>query len=113
MKEKVHLDAEQQSYLSAYVRRGKHSARSIRRAQMLLLLQEGHSYEQVAHKVGCALSSVSYLVNRYREVNGDVKKALTERPRPGQPPVVNQKVEAYITALACSKAPDGRSEWTL
>lgn len=80
---------------------------------MLLLLHEGNSYGQVAQKMGCALSSVSYLVNRYREVKGNVQKALTERPRPGQPPMVNQKVEAYVTALACSKAPDGRSEWTL
>ena len=113
MKEKVHLDAEQQGYLSSYIRKGKHSVRSIRRARMLLLLHEGNSYSQVARKTECALSSVTYLVNRYREVKGDVKKALTERSRPGQPPVVTSKVEAYVTALACSKAPDGRSEWTM
>ena len=39
--------------------------------------------------------------------------ALEGAPRPGQPPKLNAKQAAQITAIACSKAPDGHTHWTL
>lgn len=113
MKSKVVLDAEQRSYLKQYLSKGKHSARSMRRARALLLLSEGVMQKEVARQVGCSEASVINLLHRYREVNRDVQEAITERPRSGQPPVVTPEVEAHITALACSQTPEGRSEWTL
>jgi putative transposase len=113
MKGKVQLDAVQQQYLQQYITKGIHSARSIRRARALLLLSEGMAQKQVAGTVDCCEGSIINLLHRYKEVNGAVEQAITERPRSGQPPIVTPAVEAHITALACSKAPDGRSEWTL
>jgi transposase len=39
--------------------------------------------------------------------------ALTELPRPGAKPRLDGKQEAYLVALACSDAPDGRNNWTM
>lgn len=113
MKSKVVLDAEQRSYLKQYLSKGKHSARSMRRAWALLLLAQGLKQKEVARQVGCSQASVINLLHRYGEMNQNVQGAISERPRSGQPPVVTPQVEAHITALACSPAPAGRREWTL
>ena len=39
--------------------------------------------------------------------------ALTERPRPGKPPVLQEKGQARLIAEACSTAPGGRERGTL
>jgi transposase len=39
--------------------------------------------------------------------------ALTEKPRSGAPPKIDARVEAKLTALACSNPPEGRSRWTM
>ena len=37
----------------------------------------------------------------------------TERPRPGKPPVLQEKGQARVIAEACSPAPGGREHWTM
>ena len=39
--------------------------------------------------------------------------ALEEKPRPGQPRKVTPEVEAAVTSIACSEAPEGTSRWTV
>ena len=39
--------------------------------------------------------------------------ALNELPRPGAAPRLSGKQEAYLVALACSDAPEGRTCWTM
>jgi putative transposase len=39
--------------------------------------------------------------------------AIQDEPRSGQPIKYDEKIKADIIALACSKAPEGRSRWTL
>lgn len=38
---------------------------------------------------------------------------LSDKPRTGRPIVISGDERAKITALACSKAPEGHSNWTL
>jgi transposase len=113
MKPGVVLNKRQRSYLTAYVSKGVHPARSVRRARALLLLSEGLPQLQVAERVGCCLATVTNLLTHYREVEGAVERAIQERPRPGQPRLITPEVEAHITALACSESPEGQGEWTL
>jgi transposase len=40
-------------------------------------------------------------------------QALEEKPRSGQPKKYNERDEAEIIALTCTKAPDGRNRWTV
>ena len=43
----------------------------------------------------------------------DKLMALQEKPRPGQPRKVTPQVEAAVTRIACSPAPEGRSRWSV
>ncbi len=113
MKRSVVLNKKQRAYLTDYVSKGVHPARSMRRARALLLRSEGLPHVQVAELVGCCLATITNLLTHYRQVEGDVTQAIEERPRPGQPRLITPEVEAHITALACAEGPDGREEWTL
>jgi hypothetical protein len=50
---------------------------------------------------------------RKRLAEGGLEAALGELPRPGSKPKLDAKQAAMITAIACSKAPDGHDHWTL
>lgn len=106
------LSESDQEYLKKYVSKGKHSARAIKRANVLLLLHDGATANEASARAGVSLATVYNLKNRYQEP-GEVSKVIEDKPRPGQPAKITPQVEAHITALACSKAPAGRSEWTL
>lgn len=109
----VKLNAEERQYLEDYVNKGKHSARAIKRANVLLLLDNGKSGKETSVRAGVSGGTVSNIKTRYEAAKGDVAKVIEEKPRPGQPPKITQEVEAHITSLACSKAPEGRSHWSL
>lgn len=114
-KRKIQLGGEEKLFLRHYISKGSHSARSIRRARMLLLLDEGSkNQKQIALDCNCSEGTVTNLVKRYAECKGLVKQVLEEKPRSGQPTIITAELEANITALACcGEGPDGRSSWTL
>jgi putative transposase len=109
------LSVADKDYIKSYVSKGNHSARAIRRARMLLMLEEGgKNQKQIARDCSCSEGSVTNLLKRYTECQGVVKEVLEEKPRSGQPTIITPELEAHITALACcSEGPDGRSSWTL
>lgn len=113
MSRKVKLSTAEREYLLGILNKGKHAARTIKRARMLLLLSEGVTAEEVADKSGAALSTVYKIWNKYFEEGKDVEKTITEKPRSGQPPKLTEAVKAHITAIACSRPPEGRSQWSL
>ena len=114
-KTKVQLSVAEKDYLKSYVSKGNHSARAIRRARMLLMLEEGgKNQKQIAWDCSCSEGSVTNLLKRYTQCQGAVKEVLEEKPRSGQPTIITPELEAHITALACCReGPDGRSSWTL
>ena len=112
---KVVLSEADKAYLKSFVSKGNHSARAIRRARMLLLLEEGgRQQKQIARDCHCSEGTVTNLLKRYSECKGVIKEVLEEKPRSGQPTIITAELEAHITALACcSEGPHGRSSWTL
>lgn len=112
-KQEVALSKSDKEYLKKYVSKGKHSARAIKRAHVLLLLNDGISASEASDRAGVSLATVYNLKDRYQEQNGEASAVIEDKPRPGQPPKITPQVEAHITALACSQAPEGRSEWSL
>lgn len=109
----IRLNASDRLYLESYVNKGSHSARAIKRAKVLLLLDAGKSAKESATFAGVSQATVYNLVQRHKQVKGAVCQAIEEKARPGQPAKITAEVEAHLTALACSKAPAGRSQWTL
>jgi transposase len=100
-KTKVQLSTANKDYLKSYVCKGNHCARAIRRARMLLLLNEGgKNQKQIAQDCSCSEGSVTNLLKRYTQCEGAVKDVLEEKPRSGQPTIITPELEAHITALA-------------
>lgn len=91
--------------------KGKHSVRSLKRAQVLLTLHQGKTPSAVAQLVSVSPAMVYNIGNRY--LTQGLTVALSEKPRPGQPGKFDKAAQAHLTALACSEAPKGRSRWTL
>ena len=107
----VELTEDEQEYLFALTHKGSHSARVITRARVLSKLARGWSNGEVCAALEVTLPTV--LKTRRRLADGGLGAALGELPRPGQRPKLDAKQAAHITALACSKAPDGHDHWTL
>lgn len=107
----VELAPEERGQLLQLVRRGRDRARKLRRAHVLLLAHDGLTDEAIA----CTLHLGRSTVERTRKkfVEGGLEWALHDRRRPGQPPRLGGKQEAFLVALACSDPPQGRTRWTL
>jgi transposase len=107
----VQLSDEERIYLSEVVQKGKGSAREIRRAHTLLLVDEHKQDQDIAAFLHVNPVTVSATRKRYCEVG--LPAALKEKSRPGNPRKLDGKQEALVVALACSEAPEGRSQWTM
>ncbi len=105
------LAQEQRDYLLSLVRRGKTSARAITRAHVLLHCGKGEDAQAIAHRFGLCATTIYDILQRYEE--GGLKRALFDRPRPGQPRHFTTQQIQQITALACQKPPTGHAHWTL
>jgi putative transposase len=96
--------------LKQLVRTGKQSARKLTRARALQFLHQGQHPQQISDSLGISLATLFNLKKRYRQEG--LQRAIGEKARPGQPRKVTHQVEAQITQIACSQAPDGRTRWT-
>ncbi len=108
---RVELSQAERSELTALLSGGKHSARKLKRAQILLAADAGTSDEAIATNVGVGGSTVYRTKRRF--VLGNLEAALSEEPRPGASRKLTGKDEALLVATACSSPPAGRARWTL
>jgi putative transposase len=106
----VDLSDEERQSLLQLLRSGKHSSRKLTRARILLQADEGFTDVQIAQTLKVGRVTVERL--RQRFVEGGLT-ALTDKPRPGKKPKLSAKAEARLIAQACSKAPEGRTHWTM
>lgn len=97
--------------MKTLLRRGTAPARTQTRARILDLLHRGQHPDQIAEILQVSGATVFNIKRRYLEEGLD--SALSDKPRSGKPPTIDGKIRAQITALACSKAPDGHARWTL
>jgi transposase len=107
----VNLSELEIKQLQEITSKGKTAARKLKRAQILLLADEGHRDEKIAQMLKVGESTVHRI--RQRCVEEGVELALKERPRPGSSQKLNGKSEAFLIATACSDAPEGRESWTM
>ena len=119
MSKEIRLNEEDQIFLKSIVKSGVHPAKEITRARVLLLLDRTGKtdhvrYNRTAEAVGISVQAVYNMRDEYL-ANQDIHAYLTRKKRetPPVPAKVDGKVEAAIVALACSKAPEGHSRWTL
>lgn len=107
----VDLSQSERDQLAALLSGGKHRARTLKRAQILLAADAGVGDEEIARSVGVGGSTVYRTKRRF--VLGNLEAALSEEPRPGATRKLSGKEEALLVATACSSPPAGRARWTL
>ena len=114
----VTLTPAEREQLQALTTAGKRSARSITRARILLLTDQGDGGpgwedRRVAEALGCGHRTVERIRERF--VTAGVDAALTHKAQatPSRERILDGTAEAKLIALACEEAPDGRKRWTL
>jgi transposase len=108
---RVELSEAERSELQAMLSGGRHAARKLKRAQILLATDAGQSDEAIAASVAVSASTVRRTKRRF--VEGNLERALSEEPRPGAARKLSGQEEALLVATACSSPPAGRARWTL
>jgi putative transposase len=108
---RVNLTQDEREHLLDIARRGKTSARKVKRSLILCKADGGLTDQQIADALFVGPATVSRVRRRFTE--GGLERALNDRPRPGQPRKLDGKQEAHLVAVACSAAPQGRAHWTM
>jgi transposase len=108
---KVALGTKERNFLKDLISKGKEKARTITRCRILLLADKGQSDSKIIAALSIARNTVRQVRARY--VKEGLEAAINERPRPGAPEKFSGTAKAKITAIACSKPPQGHSRWSL
>ena len=108
---RVELSQEERDELTSFLSGGKHPARKIKRAQILLAADASVGDQMIAASLSVGESTVYRTKRRF--VEGNLELALAEEARPGTARKLTGREEALLVATACSNPPAGRARWTL
>jgi len=107
----VQLSRKGRKQIAKMLKKGWESARVLRRALILRQLDQGQTAGQVAQQVGVASKTVRAIARRYEEEG--LESALSEKPRPGQPPRLKAGQSQRIIAMVCGPPPAGQARWSV
>jgi len=112
----VTLSEEERASLEGLVSRGKTQGYRIKRAQILLKLDERAenaewSQARIGEAYSASLMTVSHVAKRF--VEEGMEGALGRKEQENRRRKIDGEVEAHLVAIACSAAPEGRERWTL
>lgn len=118
-KNEIILTAEQRNELKKFSKTGIHSAKIIKRAEIILLLDTSKngktvSFEEISKRLGVSVTTVSNVKMDF--IAAENTNAFLQRKKRETPPIapkITGDVEARIIALACSEAPAGHARWTV
>ena len=112
----VRLDPDDRQHLLNLTDTGKGSVRTVKHAN-IILLADANADNRMDRKIAQVLHSTVRTVERIRRwfVTQGMERALHRKPqeRTSRMPKLDGRVRARLTALACSKTPEGRSTWTM
>jgi transposase len=114
---KVTLTAEERTELTKLVSVGKSNAQKIKRANILLAVNETEhgrvSDAEVAKQFHCHTNTVANIRERFVEDGLEAALERKKRAAPPVQPIFDGRAEAHLIRLACSTPPEGRSSWTM
>lgn len=108
---KINLTEEEREGLTELTRTGRHAARKVLHAGILLKADEGLIDEEISEHLSIDVRTVERV--RKRCALEGIEAALGPKSRPQREPKIDGHVEARLVQLACSVPPDGRQRWTL
>lgn len=106
----IRLTRTEQRRLRLLTKRGRESARVLRRAQILLLAHKGWDRRSIRDATGASIPTINRTKRWYREEG--LESAIYDAEHPGRPKKIDAEAKAMLIATACSQPPDGRSRWT-
>lgn len=116
-KYRVKLSSDERAHLLERIGRGERPAREQTRARILLKVDEGPdgpgwSDARAAQALEVAEGTVAALRRRFQErgLRGTVERKAPDREYETK---LDGEQEAKLIQLACTEAPEGRSEWSL
>ena len=107
----VVLSPEEKIKLLQLIRKGTTNARTITRARILLMVDEGKKDKEIYQLLHIGNSTPHDIRKKYHEEG--LHTALYDLPRPGKKRTLTGMQEAEVIAIACSDAPKGYARWTL
>jgi hypothetical protein len=107
-KNPVVLSEVESEVLSDILKRGEHSRRERQRAQMLLWSASGKTDLEIGELLAVNPFTVAKARERWAK-----EQRIADAPKSGRRKKLDGKQEAFLVALACSEAPEGRESWTL
>lgn len=105
------LKSKDREFLANLTKTGSRNSREFERAYILLALDKGKKHDEIQDFYNVSRITIWRIKRNYMDAG--VYGAIHDEQRPGQPIKYDEKAKADIIALACSKAPEGRSRWTL
>ena len=114
----VKLSVDERAHLETLIRVGKHPARKLTRARILLKADAGEAGEGWSDsRIAAALDTGLATIARVRQqlVEEGFASVLTPKrsPASARARIFDGAAEAKLIALACSEPPQGRARWTL
>lgn len=112
----VALSDGEKQFLDEFTTTGKHGARQINHARILLKADINHELggacdTAIHDALGISLRSIERV--RQRFVEEGLEPAIKQRPGAGRKRKILGEEEAHLVALRCSKPPVGQAKWTL
>src|SRR3954449_12938896 len=119
----ITLSTADRQMLTGLTRTGSHPAQQVRRARILLALDENDpdrdgpvpTQAVIAERAGVCTDTIVKVAKAYADRGGDVRATIIRRKRETPPvaPIVTGEVEARVIALACTQPPEGSHRWSL
>src|SRR3954449_6218329 len=119
----IALSASDRQMLTGLVRTGSHPAQEVRRARILLALDENDPDRDgpvpteavIAERVGVCTHTIMRICRAYADRGGNVRATITRKKRETPPgaPIVTGEVEARLIKMASSAPPEGYDRWSL
>lgn len=114
----VELAATERERLNALISKGRAPAKTILKARILLKADQGEGGPSwLDAEIIDALDTNRTMVSRVRKklVSEGLEAVFSRKKRktPPVPPIFDGEAQAKLTALACSKPPEGHARWTI
>ncbi len=114
----VKLNDEERERLETLIHAGKHSARQLTKARILLKADisgvgEGWSDSRIAEALDTSIDTVARARQQLVEDGFEAALVRKHSPASARVRIFDGAAEAKLIALACSAPPKGRKRWTL
>ena len=107
----IALSASDSERLCLLLQRGKATARTFKRAQVLLKLRAGWTGAQIADAYGVSQNTVGNVRSRF--LQGGLEAVLSDKQQERRRQALTGAQQAHLIAIACSAVPNGHDHWTL